>query len=326
MELARRKFLQLASGAAALPAISASVARAQAYPARPVTIIVGFPVGGGIDIDARLVGKWLSDRLGQTFNVENRLGAGSNIATEAVVRAPADGYTLLLATAANAISPALNPKLDFDFIRDTAPVAGFARIPIVLVVSPSSPFETVSDFVAHAKANTGQTSIGTTFAGSPVFLAAALFKSMTGVESPLVQHQSDAAGIADLLAGKVQVHFAGAGAVTEDINSGKLRALGVTTRARSKLLPNVPPIGETIAGYEASSWNGIYAPRATPPEIIERLNREINLGLADAKVKARVVELGQEPLPMSPAEFGKFVVSETEKWAKVIRSANIKPE
>jgi tripartite-type tricarboxylate transporter receptor subunit TctC len=325
MELPRRKFLQLASGAAALPAIAGS-AWAQGYPARPVTIMVGFPVSGGIDIDARLVGKWLSDRLGQPFNVENRLGSGSNIATEAVVRAPADGYTLLLATAANAISPALNPKLNFDFIRDTAPVAGVSRIPIVLVVSPSSPFKTVSDFIAHAKANPGQTSIGTTFAGSPVFLAAALFKSMAGLEVPLAQHQSDAAGVADLLAGKVQVHFAGAGAVTEDINSGKLRALGVTTQTRSRLLPNVPVIADAVPGYEASSWTGFSAPRATPPEIIERLNRQIDLGLADAKVSARLAELGQEPLPMTPAEFGNFVASETEKWGKVIRSANIKPE
>jgi tripartite-type tricarboxylate transporter receptor subunit TctC len=291
-----------------------------------VSIIVGFPVGGGIDIDARLVGKWLSDRLGQPFNVENRLGSGSNIATEAVVRAPADGYTLLLTTAANAISPALNPKLNFDFIRDTAPVAGVARIPIVLVVSPSSPFKAVSDFVAYAKANPGQTNIGTTFAGAPVFLAAALFKSMAGLEVPLAQHQSDAAGIADLLAGKVQVHFAGAGAVTEDINSGKLRALGVTTQTRSKLLPNVPPIADAVPGYEASTWTGVSAPRATPLEIIERLNREIDLGLADAKVKARLAELGQEPLPMTPAEFGNFVASETEKWGKVIRAASIKPE
>jgi tripartite-type tricarboxylate transporter receptor subunit TctC len=324
MELPRRQFLQLAAGAAALPSV-AGIACAQAYPARPVTIMVGFPAGGGIDLDARLVGKWLSDRLGQPFNVENRLGAGSNVATEAVVRAPADGHTLLLATAANAIGPAFNPKLDFDFIRDTAPVAGVARIPIVLVVGPSSPFKTISDFVAHAKANPGATSIGTTFAGSPVFLAAALFKAMTGLEVPLAQHQSDAAGIADLLAGKVQVHFAGAGAVTEDVNSGKLRALGVTTRTRSRLLPNVPPIADFVPDYEASSWTGFSAPRATPPEIIERLNREIGLGLADARVKARLAELGQEPLPMTPAEFGKFIASETENWARVIRSANIKP-
>lgn len=323
MKIRRRQFLNLAMGAVALPA-ARGIARAQTYPARPVTIMVGFPVGGGIDVGARLLGKWLSDRLGQPFNVENRTGAGSNIATEAVVHAPADGYTVLLATAANAISPGLNPNLGFNFIHDTAPVAGVARIPIVVVVTPSSPFKTVSDFIAHAKANPSQTSIGMTFVGSPVFLAAALFKSMADLDVPLAQHSSDAAGIADLHAGKVQAHFAGAGAVTADINAGKLRALAVTTRIRSMFLPNVPVIADSVPGYEASSWTGFSAPRATPAEIIEQLNREIILGLADAKVKARLAELGQEPMPMTPTEFGKFVAEETEKWTKVIRAANIK--
>jgi tripartite-type tricarboxylate transporter receptor subunit TctC len=321
----RRQFLFLAGGAGLLPAVS-RVAWAQTYPTRPVHVIVGFPVGGGIDIVARLVGKWLSDRLGQPFDVENRTGAGSNIATEAVVRAPADGYTLLLATAANAISPALNPNLSFNFIRDTAPVAGVSRIPIFMVVAPFSPFKTVSDFTAHAKANLSRTSIGTTFAGTPVFLAAALFKSMAGLDVPLVHHPSDAAGLADLQAGKVQVHFAGAGAVTEDIKAGKLRALGVTTLMRSELLPAVPTIADTVPGYEVSSWAGFAAPRATPPEIIDRLNREINLGLADAQVKARLAELGHEPMPMTSAEFGKFVAAETEKWGKVVKLAGIKPQ
>src|SRR5262245_63652266 len=227
MKLPRRQFLHLTAGAAALPALSRG-ARAQAYPTRQVTIIVGFPVGGGIDLDARLMAQWLSDRLGQPFNVENRTGSGSAVATEAVVRAPADGYTLLFATAANALGPALYPNLKYDFIRDTAPVAGVA-LPIVMVVGPSSPLQTVADFVAYAKANPTQATIGTTFAGSPVFMASALFKTMTGLQAPLARHSSDAAGIADLLAGKVQTHFAGAGAVTEDVRSGKLRALGVTT-------------------------------------------------------------------------------------------------
>jgi tripartite-type tricarboxylate transporter receptor subunit TctC len=325
MKLLRRQFLQLAGAAAAAPALP-QLARAQTYPARPVTIIVGFPVGGGIDIDARLVGKWLSDRLGQPFNVENRTGSGSNIATEAVIRAPADGYTLLLATGANALSPALYPNLNFNFIRDITPVAGIAFIPIVMVVSPSSPLKTVADFVAYAKAHPRETTIGTTFAGSPVFMAAALFKVMTGVDVPLAQHSSDAAGIADLLAGKVHVHFAGAGAVTEDIKAGKLRALGVTTLTRLELLPDVPTIAESVPGYEASSWAGLAAPRGTSAQIVEMFNREINAALVDAKVKARIIELGGVPTPMSVAEFGKFIADQTEKWGKVIREANIKAQ
>jgi tripartite-type tricarboxylate transporter receptor subunit TctC len=323
MKLPRRQFLRLAMGTVALPAVR-GIARAQAYPSRPVTIIVGFPPGGGIDLDARLMGQWLSDRLGQPFGVENRMGSGSNLATEAVVRAPGDGYTLLLATAANALSPALYPNLNFNFIRDIAPVAGVAFIPIVLVVSPSSPLKTVADFVAYAKAHAGQTTIGTTFAGSPVFMASALFKIMTGLDAPLMNHSSDAAGIADLLTGKVHAHFAGAGAVTEDIKAGKLRALGVTTLTRFALLPDVPPIAESVPGYEASSWAGLAAPRATPAEIVETLDREIKAGLADAKVKARIVEMGHVPMPMGAAEFEKFIATETEKWGKVIRAANIK--
>jgi tripartite-type tricarboxylate transporter receptor subunit TctC len=324
VKLPRRKFLHMVAGAAALPAVP-WIARAQTYPVRPVTIIVGFPVGGGIDLDARLMGQWLSNRLGQPFNIENRTGSGSNIATEAVVRSPADGYTLLLATAANAISASLYQNLNFNFIRDMAPVAGGTHIPVAMVVSPSSPAKNVADFVTYAKANPTQTSIGTTFVGSPVYLAAALFVTMTGVDVPLAQHSSDAAGIADLLGGNVQAHFAGAGAVMEDINAGKLRALGVTTLTRSELLPNIPAIAEFVPGYEASSWIGVAAPRNTPAEIIETLNREINAGLADAKVKARLAELGNVPMPMTASEFGKFVADETEKWARVVKLAGIKP-
>ena len=320
MKLPRRRFLHLAAGAAALPAVS-RVARAQTYPSRPVRIIVGFPAGGGVDILARLMGRWLSERLGQPFVVENQPGAGTNIATEAVVNASPDGYTLLFATAANALGPALYPNLKYDFIRDTAPVAGVAFVPIVMVVGPSSPLKTVADFVAYAKANPTQ---ATTFAGSPVFMASALFKAMTGLQAPLAQHSSDATGIADLLAGKVQTHFAGAGAVTEDVRSGKLRALGVTTLTRFELLPDVPPIADAVPGYEAGSWVGIVAPRGAPAEIVETLNREINAGLIEAKVKARMREIGHVPMPMGAVEFGKFIAAETEKWGKVIRAANIK--
>jgi tripartite-type tricarboxylate transporter receptor subunit TctC len=325
MKLSRRQFLHLAAGAATLPGVS-RLARAQTYPSRPVRIIVGFPAGGGVDILARLMGRWLSERLGQPFVIENQPGAGTNIATEAVVNASPDGYTLLFATAANALGPALYPNLKYDFIRDTAPVAGVAFVPIVMVVGPSSPLKTVADFVAYAKANPTQATIGTTFAGSPVFMASALFKTMTGLQAPLAQHSSDAAGIADLLAGKVQTHFAGAGAVTEDVRSGKLRALGVTTLTRFELLPDVPPIADAVPGYEASSWVGIVAPRGASAEIVETLNREINAGLIEAKVKARMREIGHVPMPMGAVEFGKFIAAETEFWGKVIRAANIKPE
>jgi tripartite-type tricarboxylate transporter receptor subunit TctC len=237
------------------------------------------------------------------------------------VRAPADGYTLLTATAANALGPALYPNLNFNFIRDIAPVAGIASVPIEMVVSPSSSLKTAADFVAYAKTNPSQATIGTTFPGSPVFVASALFKTMTGLDSPLVPHPSDAAGIADLLAGKVQVHF---GAVTEDIKAGKVRALGVTALTRFEFLPDVPPIADAVPGYEASTWLGLAAPHGTPAEIIETLNREINAGLADAKIKAQLRELGHVPMPMSAAEFGKFIADETDKWGKVIQMAKIK--
>src|SRR5262249_40228824 len=308
-KLSRRKFLHLAAGAAALPAVS-RFAWAQAYPTRQVTIIVGFPVGGGIDIDARLMAQWLSARLGQPFNVENRTGSGSALSTEAVVRAPADGYTLLFATAANALGPALYPDLGYDFIRDTAPVAGVAFVPIVMVVGPSSPLKTVADFVAYAKANPTQATIGTTFAGSPVFMASALFKTMTGLQAPLAQHSSDAAGIADLLGGEIPNHLARPAAGAGEGRRGGVpgaprRAVGVTTLTRFELLPDVPPIADAVPGYEASSWVGIVAPRGAPAEIVETLNREINAGLIEAKVKARMREIGHVPMPMGAVEFGK---------------------
>jgi tripartite-type tricarboxylate transporter receptor subunit TctC len=325
VNIIRRECLQLL-GASAVAPFFPQLTWAQPYPSRPVNIIVGFPRGGGIDLDARLLAQWFSDRLGQRFDVENRMGSGSNVATEAVVRAPADGYTLLLATAANAISPSLYRQLNFNFIRDIAPIAGVTQTPIVLVVSPSSPLTSVAEFVAYAKANPGQASIGTTFLGSPVFLAAALFKVIAGVDVPLAQHASDAAGVADLLAGKVPVHFAGAAAVTEDINAGKLRALGISSLMRSDLLPNVPAIAEFLPGYEVSSWTGLATPRNTAPEIIELLHGETNLALHDSKLRARLAEVGQVPMPMTPTEFAKFIADETEKWGKVIRAAKFKAE
>ena len=324
MKLLRRQFLHLAAGAAALPAVS-RIAWAQTYPARQVAIIVGFPAGGGIDTGARLMAQWLSERLGQPFNVENRPGAGTNIATEAVVRAPTDGYTLLLASAANAISATLFQNLNFNFIHDIAPIAGIARAPLVMVVSPSSPAKTVAEFIAYAKENPSKTIIGSTFVGAPPFMAAALFKVMTSIDVPQMPYPSDAAAIADLLGGKVQAHFAGSGAVTEDIKSGKLRALAVTTATRTEFLPDTPTMADSVPGYDASTWVGLAAPHNTPTEIVEKLNREINIGVADAKVKSRLAGLSYVPMPMTAAEFGKFVADETEKWSKVVRAANIKP-
>lgn len=325
MKFSRRKFLHLAAGAAALPAVS-RIALALDYPARPVRIIVGFPAGGGIDLNARLFGQWLTDRLGQPFNVENRPGPGTNIATAAVVHAPADGYTLLLASAANAISATLFQNLDFNFIHDIAPIGGIARAPLVMVVSSSFPANNVAEFIAYAKANPTKTIIGSTFVGAPPFMAAALFKVMTSIDVPQMPYPSDAAGIADLLGGKVQAHFAGSGAVTEDIKSGKLRALAVTTATRSESLPDTPTMADAVPGYEASTWIGLAAPRNIPTEIVERLDRETNIGLADLKVKARLTELGYVPMPMTAAEFGKFIADETEKWGKVIKFASIKPQ
>lgn len=325
MRLPRRKFFYLAAGAAALPAVS-RVAWAQTYPSRPVAIIVGFPAGGGIDLDARLMAQWLSDRLRQPFNVENRPGAGTNIATEAVVRAPADGYTLLLASAANAISTTLFQNLKFNFIHDIAPIAGLARAPLVMVVSPSSPAKTVAEFIVHAKANPNKVIIGSTSVGTPPFMAAALFKVMTSIDASQTPYPSDAAGVADLLGEKIQVHFAGSGAVMEHIKSGKLRALGVTTATRLEFLPDTPAMADSVPGYEASTWIGLAAPRNTPTEIVETLNREISIGLADAKVKSRLAELGYVPMPGTAAAFKKLIADETEKWGKLVRAANIKPQ
>ncbi len=322
MKLRRRRFLYLAAGGAVLPAVT-RIAKAQAYPMRPVTIIIGFPAGGGIDLAARLVARWLSDRLGQTFNVENRPGPGTNSATEAVLRATADGHTLLLASAANAISPALFQNLSFQFTADVAPIAGIARAPAVLVVNQSLPAKTIPGFIAHAKGN--KLTVGSTAVGTPPFMAAALFQTLTGTDIAQTPYQSDAAGVADLLDAKIQAHFAGSGAVMGHIKSGKLRALAVTTATRLEFLPDTPAMAEFVPGYEASTWIGLAAPRDTRPQIIDVLNREITTGLADAKIRAGLGELGYLPMPLSSFEFAKFIAEETGKWAKVAERARIKP-
>jgi tripartite-type tricarboxylate transporter receptor subunit TctC len=325
MKLPRRKFLHLAAGAAALPALSRN-ARAQTYPARPVRIIVGFSPGGTADIVARLIGQWLSERLGQPFIIENRPGASSNIAVEAVVRASPDGYTLLQVVATNAINATLYDRLNFNFIRDIAPVASIARVPLVMEVNPSVPAKTVPEFIAYAKANPGKISMASAGIGTPGHVGGELFKMMTGVDMLHVPYRGSAPMVTDLLGGQVQVAFDNLPVSIEHISAGKLRALAVTTATRSEVLPDVPTVGDFVPGYEASSWTGLAAPRNMPAEAVEKLNREINVGLADAKVKARLAELGNVPMLMTAVEFEKFVADETEKWGKVIRAANIKAE
>src|SRR5262245_9990756 len=319
MKLPRRNFLHLAAGAAALPAVS-RIARAQAYPTRPVRIIVGFPAGGGSDIIARLMGLYLSERLGQPFIIENRPGAGSNIATEAVVRAPPDGYTLLLVTAPNAINATLYDKLNFNFIRDIAPVASVTRGPFVMLVNPSFSAKTVPEFIAHAKANPGMINFASGGTGFASHLAGELFKVMTGVNMVYVPYRGQAPAMTDLLGGQVQVMFDPVVSSIAHIRAGKLRPLAVTTATRMELLPDVPTVGELVPGYEASVWFGIGAPKNTPTEIADRLNKDINAGLADPTIKARLADLGGTALAGSPADFGTLIADETEKWAKVIRA------
>jgi len=321
----RRNFLHLAAGATVLPAVS-HIARAQAYPTRPVRIVVGFPAGSGIDRDAHIVGQWLAKRLGQSFNVENRLGAGTNIATEAVVSAPADGYTLLLANTANAINATLYERLNFNFIRDITPVAGVVSIPIVMVVNPSFAAKTVPDLIAYAKANPGEVTMASPFAGTLPHLAAALFKMKTGVDMPHVTYPGDVPALNDLVAGKIQLQFSGLGAAMEYIKPGKLRALAVTTAERTEFLPEIPTVGDFLPGYAATTWLGVGAPRGTPAEVIEKLNNEINAGLADANVKTQFTGLGHVPMPMTSDEFGKFIAAETEKWGPMVKAVGIKPQ
>src|SRR5262245_21900832 len=323
MKLPRRRFLHLAAAAAALPVMSRA-ARAQAYPTRPVRIIVGFSAGGGIDVIARLMSQWLSERLGQQFVIENRPGAGSNIATETVVRAAADGYTLLMVGAFNAINATLYDKLSFDFIRDIAPVASVTRGANVMVVHPSVPAKTVAELIAYAKANPRKLNMASPGYGSSPHVSGELFKMMTGVDMLHVPYRSGA--LTDVLGGQAQITFATTVASIEYIRAGKLRALAVTTAARLDALPDIPTVGEFVPGYEASTWYGVGAPKATPAEIIEKLNKEINASLADPKLQARLTDLGGTVIMGSPADFGKFIAEETEKWSRVIRTANIKTQ
>jgi tripartite-type tricarboxylate transporter receptor subunit TctC len=325
MKLPRRNFLHLAASAAALPAVS-HIARAQAYPSRPVRMIVPIAPGGAQDILARLMGQWLSERLGQPFVIDNRPGGGSNIGTEAVVRAPADGHTLLLIPPDSAINATLYDKLNFNFIRDIAPVAGVFRGAYVMVVNPSVPAKTVPEFIAYAKANPGKINMASVGIGSGPHIAGELFKMMAGVNVVHVPYRGGGPALTDLLGGQVQVMFPGTVASIEYIRAGRLRALAVTTATRSEALPGIPTMGEFVPGYEASQWFGIGAPKNTPAEIVDKLNREINAGLADPKIKARLADLGGEVLALSPADFAKLIAEETEKWGKVIRAANIKPE
>jgi tripartite-type tricarboxylate transporter receptor subunit TctC len=325
MKLPRRKFLHLAAGAAALPVVS-RVARAQAYPSRPVRMVVPFAPAGTTDISARLIGQWLSERFGQQFVIENRAGANGNIGTEVVLRSTPDGYTLLMIDASPSINATLYERLNFNFVRDAALVATVARSPFILVIHPSVPARTVPEFIAHAKANPGRISYGSAGPGSTLHVAAELFKIMTGVDLLHVPYRGGGPAIADAIAGQVQVVFIPAPAGIEYVRSGRLRALGVSSATRFEVLPDVPSVSEFVSGYEASTWHGVAAPRNTPATIIDSLNKEINAGLAEPKLKARFVELGAEVFPGSPADFSNLVAAETEKWGKVIRAANIKPE
>jgi tripartite-type tricarboxylate transporter receptor subunit TctC len=325
VKLPRRKFLYLAACAAALPALP-RVASALDYPTRPVRMIVGFAAGGALDIVARLMGQWLLERLGQPFIVENRSGGGGNIAAEAVVRAPADGYTLLMVSSANAINATLYDKLNFDFIRDIAPVASINHSTYVLAVHPSFPAKTVPEFIAYAKANPGKINMASAGIGSPPHMAGELFKMMAGVNLIHVPYRGGGAALPDLLAGQVQVYFPNTVSSIGYIRSGRLRALAVTTATRSDALPDIPAMAEFLPGYETSNWYGIGAPKKTPTEIVDKLNSEINAALADPKIKARLADLGATVLPGSPADFAKLIADDTEKWGKVIRAANIKAE
>ena len=325
MKLPRRQFLHLAAGAAALPAVS-RIAWAQTYPTRPVRIIVPFAAAGAFDIMARLIGQWLSERLGQPFVIENRPGAGTNIGTETVVKAPPDGYTLLLAGTPNAINATLYEKLNFNFIRDIASVAGISRAPLVMAVHPSVPAKTVPEFIAYAKANPGKISMASAGIGAPSHVSGELFKMMAGVNVVHVPYRGAGPALVDLLAGQVQVGFPSMPSSIEYVRAGKLRALAVTSATRSDALPDIPTVGEFLPGYEASASYGIGAPKNTPAEIVDKLNREINEILVDPKAKAQLADLGGAALVGSPADFGKLIADETEKWTKVIRPLNIKAD
>ena len=325
MSLARRRFLQLTAGAVALPVVS-HIAAAQVYPTRPVRIIVGFASGGTLDIIARLLGQWLSERLGQPFVVENRPGGGGNIGTDAVVRAPPDGYTLLLVGSPNMINATLYEKLNFNFIRDIAPVASIDRTPLVMEVNQSFPARSVPEFIAYAKAKPGKINMASAGTGTGQHVAGELFKMMAGVDLTHVPYRSAGPALTDLIGGQVQVMFDGLPASIEHIRTGRLRALAVTTATRLDALPDIPTVADFVPGYEASAVHGIGAPKNTPTEIVDRLNKEINAALADPKMVARLADLGLTVLPGSPADFGKLIAEETEKWGKVVKFSGAKPD
>jgi len=325
MKLPRRQFLHLVAGAAAVPAVS-RFAWAQTYPTRPVRIIVGAPPGGAFDILARLIGQWLSERFRQPFIVENRPGAGTNIGTEAVVKAAPDGYTLLVFDVSPAINTNLYDNLNFVFLRDIAPIASIARSPFIMVVNPAIPAKTVPEFIAYAKANPGKINMASTGNGAAPHVTGELFKMMAGVDMVHVPYRGAAPAITDLLSGQVQVLFISPLVSIEHIKTGKLRALAVASATRSETLPGIPTMGEFLPGFEASQWYGVGAPRNTSTEIVDKLNAEINASLADSKIKARLTELGGTAFPGSPGDFAKLITAETEKWGKVVRAANIKAE
>jgi tripartite-type tricarboxylate transporter receptor subunit TctC len=325
MKLPRRRFLHLAAGAAALPAVSRT-ARADTYPSRPVRIIVGYAAGGPTDLVARLMGQWLSERFGQRFIIENRPGAGSNIAAETVARAAPDGYTLLEVTNASAVNATLYKNLNFNLIHDVTPVAGNVRTPGVLEVNPAVPVKSVPEFIAYAKANPGKVNMGTAGSGSAADIYGALFKMMAGVDLVTVAYRGSAPALIDLIGGQVQVMFDPLSSSIEHIKAGRLRPLAVTTATRLDVLPDIPTMGDFVPGYEASSWNGIAAPRNTPAEIVNKLNKEINAALADPKMKARLAEFGGIVLAGSPSDFARLIADETEKWAKVIKYSGMTPD
>jgi tripartite-type tricarboxylate transporter receptor subunit TctC len=321
----RRQFLQLVAGAAALPAAS-SVAHAQAYPSRPVRLVIGYTPGGSADLTARLMGQWLSEKLGQSFVIENRPGGGTNIATEQVLRATPDGYTLLLVAPANAINASLYDKLNFDFLKEMEPIAGIIRFPNVVVVHPSLPIKTIPELIAYAKANPGKLNMASSGNGSTIHMSGELFKMMTGINMVHVPYRGGAPALTDLIAGQVQVMFDNIPTSADHVRTGRLRGLAVTGAERSQVLPDLPTVAEFLPGYEASAWYGLGAPKNTPAAIVERINAAVNAILADPASQARFTELGASLLPGSPADFGKLLADETEKWGKVVKFAGAKPE
>src|SRR5689334_12503925 len=326
MQLSRRRLVGLIVGATGFPALSPRALAEAAYPTHPVRILAGFAAGGGVDITARLIGQWLSDRMGQAFVVENRTGADGNIATEVVVNAPADGHTLLLATLPNAVNATLYPQLKFNFLRDTTAVAGIIRVPMVVLVHPSVPAKTIAELIAYAKDNPGKLNMGSAGIGSAPHMAGELFNAMAGTKMLHVPYRGQSQALTDLLGGQVQILFAAAPGTADYIRSGKLRALAVTSASQADVLKELPTIGSVVPGYEASQWYGISAPANTPPEIVERLNKEINAAFEDAAMKTRFAAIAGEPMPGAPGDFGRLIADETEKWAKVVATTGLKQE